>query len=56
VTGEANEGGPSCAVGQPLRIRPLASDDEAAIAAWLRPGPETRYARFLVGVDAVGGT
>ena len=33
-------------------IRPLASGDEAAIAAWFKGlGPETRYARFLAGVN-----
>lgn len=32
--------------------RPLASGDEAAIAAWFKGlGPETRYARFLAGVN-----
>ena len=35
-----------------LSIRPLASGDEAAIAAWFKGlGPETRYARFLAGVN-----
>lgn len=51
VTGETNEGGPSCAVAQPVKIRPLASGDEAVIAAWFEGlGPETRYPRFLAGV------
>jgi hypothetical protein len=37
--------------GSTVVIRPLASGDEAAIAAWFKGlGPETRYARFLAGV------
>ena len=38
--------------GSTVVIRPLASGDEAAIAAWFKGlGPETRYARFLAGVN-----
>lgn len=38
--------------GSTVVIRPLASGDEAAIAAWFEGlGPETRYARFLAGVS-----
>ncbi len=38
--------------GSTVVIRPLASGDEAAIAAWFKGlGSETRYARFLAGVN-----
>lgn len=38
--------------GSTVVIRPLVSGDEAAITAWFEGlGPETRYARFLAGVN-----
>lgn len=38
--------------GSTVVIRPLAAGDEAAIVAWFEGlGPETRYARFLGGIN-----
>ncbi len=41
--------------GSAIVVRPLATGDVAAIAAWFEGlGPETRHARFLGGVAVLG--